>query len=186
MRSLASFDEIHAMALNMIENYSEEEIIEHILNILRMAYIRGKRKAAEELQWDWTDYYLLKWDEWEEQVILKKFDDKNVVDRIKEYYQNKDSQKLAVVIDTEYHRDYNTGEEDMATYIDERSVVRVKKTWRTQLDDKVRDTHDYLEGKQVYLDEKFYTYDGDEARFPGDFNLAENNINCRCYVEYKR
>ena len=184
MRYLADFDEIHRMAEMLILEYSEDEIVEHILNILKLAYIRGKKKVCDELDWEWEDYLLF--GDWETEVILKEFDGKNVIDRIREYVKSYDAQKLAVVIDTEYHRDYNTGEEDMAEYIDERSITRVKKTWCTMLDDKVRDSHDYLEGMTVYRDEKFFTYDGDSARFPGDFNLAENNINCRCYVKYSR
>lgn len=184
MRYLADFDEIHTMAINLIENYSEEEVIEHILNILQLAYIRGQKKACEELDWEWEDYLLF--GDWYENVILKKFKDENVIDRIKKYFRENDPQKLAVVIDTEYHRDFNTGEEDAANYVDERSVIRVKKTWCTQLDERVRDTHDYLEGTEVYLDERFYTYDGDSARFPGDFELAENNCGCRCYIQYSR
>jgi hypothetical protein len=54
------------------------------------------------------------------------------------------------------------------------------KTWVTMMDDRVRDTHDYLEGETVGIGEDFYTYDGDHASAPGLFELAENNVNCRC------
>ena len=184
MRYLADFDEIHRMASMMLNEYNEEEIIESILNILRLAYIRGTKKVCEELDWEWEDYLLF--GDWEEEVILKEIKGKNVIDRIKEYIETNNAERLAVVIDTEYHRDFNSGEENIAKYIDEKSIIRVKKTWCTQLDEKVRDTHDYLEGISVYMDEKFFTYDGDEARFPGDFGLAENNVNCRCYLKYTR
>ena len=163
MRYLADFDEIHRMASMMLNEYNEEEIIESILNILRLAYIRGTKKVCEELDWEWEDYLLF--GDWEEEVILKKKKKKNVIDRIKEYIETNNN---------------------IAKYIDEKSIIRVKKTWCTQLDEKVRDTHDYLEGISVYMDEKFFTYDGDEARFPGDFGLAENNVNCRCYLKYTR
>ena len=32
---------------------------------------------------------------------------------------------------------------------------------------------------------EFYTYDGDHARFPGDFGNAANNVRCRCYLTYR-
>ena len=47
-------------------------------------------------------------------------------------------------------------------------------------DEKVRDTHQYLELMTVDIDEDFYTYDGDHASAPGMFELAQNNVNCRC------
>lgn len=47
-------------------------------------------------------------------------------------------------------------------------------------DEKVRDTHQYLEGMTVGIDEDFWTYDNDHASAPGMFEFAENNVNCRC------
>ena len=82
------------------------------------------------------------------------------------------------IIETEAHRDYNTGVVAAA----QSSGKSVRKTWNTMLDDRVRDTHSYLESMTVGIDDKFYTYDGDSAMFPGGFSLPENNVNCRCYV----
>lgn len=60
----------------------------------------------------------------------------------------------------------------------------VTKTWMTVGDDKVRDTHSFLDGTTIKLNEKFWTYDGDEAYAPGGFSKASNVINCRCWCEY--
>ena len=65
----------------------------------------------------------------------------------------------------------------------DKSGKKFLKKWQTMEDDRVRDTHDYLQGVVVDRDERFYTFDGDSARYPGDFGLPENNVNCRCYVE---
>jgi hypothetical protein len=48
------------------------------------------------------------------------------------------------------------------------------------MDEKVRDTHQYLEGMTVGIEEDFWTYDNDHASAPGLFEFAENNVNCRC------
>lgn len=187
MQFLADFDELHVTAQRMLDEYSLEEIVEHIMNILRMAYIRGMKKASEDLDYEWEDYmlYLYDW-EWEGDVILKEIKGETVIDRIEKHVLAYDAEALARVIDTEYHRDFNTGEYDMANHIQEETKSQVKKVWRTQLDDRVRETHDYLEGMAIGLDERFYTYDGDSARFPGDFSMASNNVGCRCYLGYKR
>ena len=83
------------------------------------------------------------------------------------------------IIDTEAHRDYNTGVYDAAK---ESGKSGIKKQWETMMDGRVRETHDYLQGMKVDLDDRFYTFDGDSALYPGGFALPENNINCRCWT----
>ena len=62
----------------------------------------------------------------------------------------------------------------------------VTKTWVTMKDDRVRETHDYLEGTTVHYDCEFFTYDGDHSQYPGGFSKPENNVNCRCILLYKK
>ena len=93
--------------------------------------------------------------------------------------------QLAVVAETETHRTISEGGSEAAKrYAEEHPGVAVYKTWETMKDDRVRDTHDYLEGSTVPMDARFYTYDGDSARYPGDFTYPENNVNCRCIARY--
>lgn len=99
--------------------------------------------------------------------------------------QEKLVNQLSVVAETETHRTINTGSIDGAEEYQRRHPNEmVMKQWRTMLDDRVRDTHDYLEGTTIPLNARFFTYDGDSAMFPGDFMLAENNVNCRCILRY--
>lgn len=83
------------------------------------------------------------------------------------------------VIETESHRLYNCGSRDRAV-----SAGAKWKEWVTMSDEKVRDSHSYIEGMRIGIDERFYTYDGDSALMPGGFDLAENNVNCRCWLSY--
>ena len=99
-------------------------------------------------------------------------------ERILEQVQELSEEGILRIIDTEAHRDYNTGVYDAA----KASGKRIFKRWNTMGDERVRDTHDYLEGNIVGLDDKFYTFDGDSALFPGGFELPQNNVNCRCWV----
>ena len=82
---------------------------------------------------------------------------------------------LVRIAETETHRIANTAALGAAKQAGARF-----KTWATMLDDRVRETHDYLEGETVEIGEDFYTFDGDHASAPGLFELAENNVNCRC------
>lgn len=86
--------------------------------------------------------------------------------------------KILRVAETEGHRILNEAE-----LIAAKKGGAKTKTWITQRDDRVRETHDYLLGETVGIDEVFVTFDGDKARFPGDFENAENNVNCRCVLQ---
>ena len=86
---------------------------------------------------------------------------------------------LLRIIETESHRDYNAGVNDAGVQSGKHGIM---KHWCTMLDGRVRDTHDYLEGATVRMGDRFYTYDGDSAEYPGGFSKAANNVNCRCWV----
>lgn len=111
--------------------------------------------------------------------IFRKFDNKDFTDRVREYAELGNANEILRVVETDGNRVYNTGGVEGA-----KSVGATSKTWRTMMDDRVRDTHDYLEGVTVGIDEKFFTYDGDSARYPGDFEAPQNSINCRCWLEF--
>lgn len=104
--------------------------------------------------------------------------------RVSDYYDSEDgtADDVIRVLDTDSHRIYNDAIEDVG----ERSSGRIYKTWETMLDDRVRDTHEWIQSVRVPLNERFYTYDGDSARYPGDFVLPQNNINCRCRIYLSR
>ena len=111
--------------------------------------------------------------------LYKRVKDKNFVERIDEHLAANDREGIIRVIDTEMHRNYNQAIYDTA----KDSRISFRKRWSTMRDDKVRETHDYLEGTEVDLDSEFVTFDGDSAKFPGDFSRAENNVNCRCVID---
>ena len=111
--------------------------------------------------------------------IFRKFDGKDFTDRVREYAELGNANEILRVVETDGNRVYNTGGVEGA-----RKEGATSKTWRTMMDDRVRDTHDYLEGVTVGIDEKFFTYDGDSARYPGDFEAPQNSINCRCWLEF--
>ena len=100
-------------------------------------------------------------------------------DRILEQAEAGSVDGVLRIIDTEAHRDFNTGIYDAGRL----SGIRgLKKKWVTMMDDRVRDTHDYLHGMTVGIDDLFYTYDGDSAYSPGGFENPANNVNCRCFI----
>lgn len=106
-------------------------------------------------------------------------------ERVWGYYESGGSlYDITRIAETDATRIYNQGAVDAV--VANGATAGTMKRWRTMNDDRVRDTHDYLEGMVVPFDSDFWTYDGDHAAYPGGFALPENNVNCRCVVEVFR
>ena len=182
-------------------NWDELNLLRSSATTLLQNYRKSKDKKEVK---EWCDYmgfvlcliYAYGWKDAEEIVGIVPFkdglDDKAVNLEIKgETYRDRilaqldeDSlEGILRIIDTEAHRDYNTGVYDAGV---KSGVTGLRKQWQTMMDDRVRDTHSYLQSMIVGMDDKFYTYDGDSARFPGDFEMPENNVNCRCGISLVR
>ena len=113
-----------------------------------------------------------------DKAIYKQFDNKDFQDRVSEYAELGKANDIIRVVETDGNRVYNTGGLDGA-----KGHFKYK-TWNTMQDDRVRDTHDFLEGITVPIQDKFVTYDGDEADEPCGFTNPSNNVNCRCWLEF--
>lgn len=139
------------------------------------------------------DMYLLGWNEYPfgnevdpdrmYDSVYEAIAGKTWEERIREYVLNDGTPAdIARVIDTETHRVINQGIFDAADVAQDVNGLRINKTWVTMMDTRVRDTHDYLHGVTIPLKDRFYTYDDDSARYPGEFSKPENNVNCRCVL----
>lgn len=179
-----AFDELNQL---IQASYSEtadfetnvENVTEDLYTCLWVAYAKGMDAVSEML-----DYAIVWDDSRREEVIYQEIDGMDFTDRVYEHLSQNDISGLVTLAQSEYHRVFNTAMADGADFV---SLARiVTKTWVTVGDEKVRETHNYLEGVTIPVDEKFYTIDGDSALFPSDFTLAENNVNCRCILEYRQ
>lgn len=178
---LNSFDELNSMVQGMMENMSLTEFLDSAEDILIAAYKRGREDVLAML--DYSFAYDLD--------ISKLSSGLNAiqggmsyVNRIILGFQNYSLKEMQRLMSAEYHRMYNLGAYDVVEEIQRIDNVAILKEWHTVGDEKVRDTHRFLEGYQVPLDEFFYTFDGDKALYPGGFEKPENNIGCRCILIY--
>lgn len=188
-RTKLEFDDIHRLVEASIRKAGEqmpaddaelkktpeEDILDDLLSLMVLAYTRGNRDVNEMLGTQ-IPVDIERMDE----AIYWVIGGKTFEDRARDHIQNKDAGRLIELAESEYHRVYSTGGYHTA----EQGGDGIKKTWLTMLDDRVRTTHDFLEGVTIPMGEKFHTFDGDEAFFPGGFEKAENNVNCRCVLEY--
>lgn len=151
-------------------------LIDTVLDVLIMSYVFGIDSANEDIGTNLTPN-----EDNMRKSIYKKIDNKDFQDRIRQYCQDGGTtDDIKRIADTETHRNYNQGQYDTA----KSSNLNITKYWVTMLDEKVRDTHVFLEGVGKPLDEMFYTYDGDSALTPGGFETAQNNVNCRCELTF--
>ena len=153
----------------------EEDVLDMMLDLFLLAYANGNSITNDNLASDWKpdlDEVMA--------VIDKKVAGKTWRDRVKEYFDGEGTvEDIFRIADTEAHRIANRAMLDTA-----KKAGASKKTWVTMLDDRVRETHDYLEGVTVGIDDDFITYDGDSAPAPGQFSKAQNNVNCRCELMF--
>ena len=86
------------------------------------------------------------------------------------------------IVRTESHRAHSEGRLsgiDKAAQSADRLGIDIKKIWRCVLDDKTREAHAHMDGKEADKDGMF-TVGGEQMQAPGLGAIAGNNINCRC------
>ena len=93
-----------------------------------------------------------------------------------------DYSKANTIARTEGHRIYETTKYDTMEEVNKQ--LGLKKTWHCVGDEKVRHSHQVLDGQTVGFDEEFVSPSGARALRPGEFGVAEDDINCRCWVSY--
>lgn len=189
---MAEFDELNNLEASVedlvsnVESIREEpnrammgrEIEDDLEELLIMAYVMGSDYANRVLETE-VDRDVSKMSS----VINEPIEGKTWKDRVREHIAEGDFGMIETVIRTEADRVYNEAVEETA---EETELPNVYKTWVTMHDDRVRDTHSYIEGLTIPLDKRFYTIDGDSALRPTGFTDAHNNIGCRCKLKLSR
>ena len=185
MNALMPFDELNTFKTVQLPAHFEngkirseqdyEDIIDELLDIFLLAYAQGALATNAQLSSD----IIPKVDD-VMKVVDKKVDGKTWKERVREYYENGGTEADIVrIAETEAHRDSNE-----AAYETAKAAGAKTKTWHCMMLDTSRDTHIYLDGVDAPIDGSFYTFKGNEAQFPGQFGVAEEDCNCLCWVTY--
>ena len=105
---------------------------------------------------------------------------RKMIEEIAQEKSPQDRYRVKRIIDTEAHEDLESGKRTAA----KQSGLRTK-TWVTQQDSKVRDTHQKVHNKTLPIDKKFKVGKG-KAMYAGDPNLpVGERVNCRCTLRYR-
>lgn len=187
MASILPFDELNSLADKLRARFGKdplpteknkeikEDVLDMLLDFFLLSYAMGNTVTNDNLDSNWVPKL-----EDADKTVNKVVAGKTWTERVEDYFSNGGTvDDLIRIAETEMHRDANESALETAIHAGAKT-----KTWVTMLDDRVRETHDYLEGMTVDIDEEFYTYDGDHASAPGMFGLAENNVNCRCELSF--
>lgn len=172
---IAEFDELHR--LNSYEYLSEDyDLPEEVERYLEDMYLEGFSSA----------FYLLGMDV-EAPVpalmlaaIWAEIENQTFRDRLE---GELDDWEIWRIARTEGHRVFIEGQEDGARQAAQTSQRAVRKRWVSRLDNRVRNTHQALEGTTLPLGEWFVTPNG-RAQRPGTFGVAEEDVNCRCVLDF--
>ena len=185
--TLMEWDELHLLKESVPEMMAEyrknrdrsavDRWCDYMEFVLCLVYAYGWKDAEEIVG------IVPKPDGLDDKAVNLDIDGETFRDRIYQQLEEDSPDGILRIIDTEAHRDYNTGVYDAGNESGEEGLM---KEWRTRLDDKVRDAHAYLEGVKVGLNDHFYTYDGSSALYPGGFGVPELDINCRCSIALTR
>lgn len=183
MQSILPFDELNRFEASLRERFAdgklgkedEEDIIDEMLDLFLLAYAQGNSVTNANLSSDWTPTV----DDAME-VVDAKVAGKTWRERAEEYFANGGSvDDLVRIAETETHRDANT-----AAYETAKKAGAKTKTWHCMMLPTSRDTHIYLNGVTAPIDGEFYSFKGGKTQFPGQWGIAEEDINCLCWLTF--
>ena len=184
MQSILPFDELNRFEATLRERFAdgklvkedEEDIIDEMLDLFLLAYAMGNSVTNASLSSDWTPTV----DDAME-VIDAKVAGKTWRERAGEYFANGGAEEdIARIAATETHRIAN-----QAAYETAKEAGATEKTWHCMMLPTSRDTHIYLNGVSAPIDGEFYSFKGGKTQFPGQWGIAEEDVNCLCWLTFK-
>lgn len=193
------FDELNVLENTMFADLEAE-------NKTEADKEEAKRKFEDSLFWFFVDGYssgMLQLTDDEdfgsipngyEFLDIRYPDGETVLEKFDKHYDNKDTDALINLAESEAGRMFNTGStEAVKNFVnasgtknteDTKTASGIMKTWCAILDNKTRFNHEILDGTRIPFEDVFVSPDGDEGFAPCMFNLPENNARCRCILLY--
>ena len=185
MASVLPFDELNRFNTQLRERFGttklvkddSEDIIDMLLDLFLLAYSTGNNVTNMNLGSAWTPTL-----DDVTKTVNKKVAGKTWEDRAKEYFSNGGSvDDIVRIAETETHRIANTAALETAKKAGAKS-----KTWHCMMLPTSRDTHVYLDGVTVPIDGEFYSFKGGSTQFPGQWGIAEEDVNCLCWLSFEK
>lgn len=184
MKTIFPFDEVNTFRQNLSRHFEHgrirsrrdcEDIIDELFELYLLTYERGEASVNESLS---TDVSVTLDDVME--TIDKEVAGETWRERVWDYFASGGTEADIVrIAETETHRIGNAAAYETATLAGAK-----QKKWVCMMLPTSRDTHTYLNGTTVGINDEFYTYLGNHAMYPGQFGVAEEDCNCLCELEF--
>lgn len=183
--SILPFDELNAFKIRLSSHFVNgrirstddvEDIIDEMLDLYLLAIANGVNEVNGQFG---TNIQLSALEI--EQIAYQKIDGATWEDRVWTWYETGGTEAdIARIAETEAHRDGNAAAFDTAV-----KAGAKEKTWVCMMLPTSRDTHIYLNGTTVGINDEFYTFAGNHAMYPGQFGVAEEDVNCLCQITFR-
>lgn len=186
MPSILPFDELNRVDSEIRERFGdetlekrdkreEEDIIDELLDLFLLAYAMGNSVTNDNLASSYepsVDDVM--------RVVDEKVAGKTWRERVEDYFANGGTgADLARIATTEAHRIAN-----QAAYKTAKAAGATEKTWHCMMLPTSRDTHIYLDGVTAPIDGEFYSFKGGSTMYPGQWGIAEEDVNCLCWLSF--
>ena len=187
MANILPFDELNAFADNLRARFGdgsltenaageEEDIIDEMLDLYLLAYANANNITNDALSSDWApplDDVM--------RVVDKEVAGKTWRQRVEGYFASGGTvDDLLRIAETEAHRIANASAFETA-----KAAGATEKTWHCMMLPTSRDDHIWLDGVSAPIDGVFYNENGDTTRYPGEWGIPEQDINCLCWLTFR-
>lgn len=180
--TLFPFDEVNALTQKLVEAQKSpdtdekrsmvDKLLDEVEEMLEMDYFYGVLDASKGIGRSIDP------DVWEaERLINEKFEGRDYRQRLTDYIYHGNEYDIKRVLETDAHRVYNG-----AVWNSGRRAGATQKTWNCMMLPTSRDTHVYLDGVTVGIDDEFYNYRGESTLYPGQWGIADQDVNCECWL----
>ena len=180
------FDELNIFKTKLSAHYEngvlrskqeEEDIIDEMLDLFLLAAARGSASANEDLG---TDVHIGM--KTAVDIIDREVAGKTWRERAREYFDNGGTEAdILRIAETESHRDANE-----AGFVTAEKAGAKTKRWHCLLLPTSRDSHVYLNGVTAPMDGYFYSINGGETKFPGEWGIPDEDVNCLCFCTFEK
>lgn len=184
MASVMPFDEMNKLeesirerfASGKLERKDEEDIIDEMFDLFLLAYATGNTVTNENLSSNYEptlDDVI--------QVVDERVAGETWRERVENYFANGGTgDDIIRIVTTESHRIVNR-----AAYETAKKAGATTKTWHCMMLPTSRDTHIYLDGVTAPIDGEFYSFKGGSTLYPGQWGIAEEDVNCLCWLTFE-
>lgn len=193
MNSILPMDELNRLDAQLRERFGYEQLpqdksvmreVEDLLeDLFLFAYAMGNEVTNDNLAPSHAVGYTSYTPTVDEvmETVDAKVAGKNWRERVEDYFSNGGTGvDISRIAATETHRIANA-----AAFNTAKAAGATEKVWHCMMLPTSRDDHIWLDGVSAPIDGVFYNENGDTTRYPGEWGIPEQDVNCLCWLTFR-